>query len=197
MTEETTRAKLVETEERTSPCCVRHPNAGGQCPELGTRRVHGLLFCERHGLEAEAGAGVEVYDDTNWFFERFRAPHVPSQSDGIERVLEHTLAQLRKEYPSDSDHHRALMAAYPEIPEETRKRVEAWKAEDAPGYFGALDTLLDELHTFHKLLRIAYVEGMTWVVEILEQERQSNAAQAAYLLSGQEEEEEASKANAG
>lgn len=88
------------------------------------------------------------------------------------------------------------MAAYPEVPEETRERVLAWRAEDALGHFGALDTLLMELHTFHKLLHIAHVEGMTWVVELLEQERQSNAAQAAYLLNDREE-AKAFKANAG
>lgn len=88
------------------------------------------------------------------------------------------------------------MAAYPEIPEEARERVVAWQEEDQVGYAGALDTLLDELHTFHKLLRIAHIEGMTWLVEILEQERQSNAAQAAYLLNDREE-AKAFKATAG
>lgn len=191
MTEETTTT-MAETEETTAPCVVRHTDAGGQCPEPGTRSVHGLSFCECHGLEAELGAGLEVYDDANYFFERFRNPHVPRQSDGIERTLDYAIERLRKEYPSDSDHYRALMDAYPEIPEEVRERVDLWESEDSPACAGALDTLLAELHTFHKLLRIAHGERMSWLAEILEQERQSNAAQAAYLLT----KAEAYKANA-
>ncbi len=45
-----------------------------------------------------------------------------------------------------------------------------------------LDTLLDERQTLYKLLRITHAEGMTWLVEVLEEERQSLAAQAAYVL---------------
>ncbi len=42
--------------------------------------------------------------------------------------------------------------------------------------------LLESLHTLHKLLRIAREEGQTWLVEILERERESEAAQAAVAL---------------
>ena len=42
--------------------------------------------------------------------------------------------------------------------------------------------LLDTLMTMHKLLRLAFKDGECWMVEVLELERQSVAAQCAYAL---------------
>src|SRR5215208_7190200 len=49
--------------------------------------------------------------------------------------------------------------------------------------FNSLVRLLD---TVRKTMRIAYEAGDTWLVEILEQERESVAAQAAVALEEQE-----------
>lgn len=44
------------------------------------------------------------------------------------------------------------------------------------------DTLMDSLDALHKLMRIAFEEGETWLVEVLEIERESVVAQAAVAL---------------
>lgn len=43
-------------------------------------------------------------------------------------------------------------------------------------------TLVNSLYTLHKLMRIAFEEGETWLVEVLEIERESVAAQIAFVL---------------
>ena len=169
-------------EERALPCFVRHEDAGGQCFEPQAVYVHGLGFCAGHGEEARLGAALEAYQDAEYFFERFRNPEVPKQSPVIEEILGYALGRLYEESPSDEDYDRALLAAYPEIPEATRRRVVRWQQDETPGEEGVLDTILRELHTLHRLLRIAHSDGVHWLVEVLEQERHPLAAQAAYVL---------------
>jgi len=77
---------------------------------------------------------------------------------------------------------RALAAAYPEMSDKARDELERWLLEQSLDEFPVLDILLMELHALHKLLRTTYSEGMTWLFEVLEQERQSLAARSAYLL---------------
>ena len=45
-----------------------------------------------------------------------------------------------------------------------------------------VDILLQSLHTLHKLMRIAHEEGQTWLVEVLERHRESEAACVAVAL---------------
>lgn len=70
-------------------------------------------FCERHGLEAELRAGLEAYDDADYFFERFRKLHVPLQGDAIECTLAFAIERLREESPGGLEHQQALIDAYP------------------------------------------------------------------------------------
>lgn len=181
MTEEE-RTAMAETEERPSPCFVRHKSAGGQCPEPGTRRFYGLSFCERHGLEVELGAGLQAYEDAYHFFEMFRNPHHPRQGDAIERTLEFAITRLREESPTDRGYQQALMDAYPVISDNARNEFLEWHFGQAANQMPALDILLQELHVMQKLLGIAYGEGLDWLVETMEEERQHIAAQAAYAL---------------
>ena len=186
-TEEKTVRELNEenattTEERALPCFVRHEDAGGQCFEPGVVMVYGLSFCTAHGEEARIGAALEAFQDAEYFFERFRNPHVPKNSDVVEQALKHALARSHDESPSDEDYDRALLAAYPELPEAARRRVVRWQQDEVPGEEGVLDTILRELHTLHRLLRIAHADGVHWLVEVLEEERHPLAAQAAYVL---------------
>ncbi len=175
-------ARTTTTEEQGLTCFVRHLDAGGQCTEPGTREVHGLPLCEVHGREAELGAGLESFEDANYFFERFRNPHVPQQGDAIERTLEFALDRLREEAPADLGHQQALMDAYPVISEDARKKVVRWIFDQSPDELPVLDILLSDLHAMHKLLRIAFAEEMLWLVEVLEEERQGLAVQAAFVL---------------
>lgn len=157
LSEETT---TITTEEWAPPCFVRHEDAGGRCGQPATIEVYGLNFCEAHGEEVRLGALLEAYQDAEYYFERSRNPHVPKQSGVVERALERTLARLHEESPSEEAYDRALVAAYPEIPEKTRRRVVNWQQDEMPGREGVLDTILREMHTLHKLLRIAHADGV-------------------------------------
>ncbi len=60
--------------------------------------------------------------------------------------------------------------------------VEEAEADDEPGYESFADTLIGSLQSIHRCMRIAYEEREAWLVEVLEGERQSVAAQCAYAL---------------
>jgi hypothetical protein len=190
MTEETNTT--TTTGERAAPCFVRHPDAGGQCWEPGTAEVYGIDFCEVHGAEARIGAFLEEYHDAELFFERFTDPHVPGQSTVIQQSLELVLGRLRAEGPKDKHYQRALVRAYSaEVPEKVRAQVPNWILDDGPGYAPVVDTLLAALMTLHKLIRTVREDDQFWLIEKLEQERQSVAAQAAVALEDLEHEKQA------
>ncbi len=83
---------------------------------------------------------------------------------------------------SDADYWVALARAYPNAPEDVRERVARWEEDEEPGYAAVVDNLLDQLHVTHKVMRTAYEGKATWLVELLERERESVAAQAAVAL---------------
>lgn len=178
MTEEKT---TTATEERTAPCVVRHADAGGRCKEPATMEVHGLDFCEAHGEEARLGALLEEQQDAEWFFERFRAEHAPGLSSEIRRGLKRAVDGLL--LTDEADYHRAIVRAHDAaVPEGVRERVALWERDEGPGRGTVVDWCLDSLFVLHKLLRIAHAEEKTWLVEVLEIERQSIAAEAAVAL---------------
>ncbi len=167
--------------ERGLPCVVRHPDAGGRCERTATVKMYGILnFCPEHGEEAWVGALMEAYQDAGHFFDRFRNPRTPDLNALVERELEAAVNRMRGEGPSDDDHERALLRAYPDTPEGVREMIALW-AEDERANHGPtpLDLLLDSYYTLCKLMRIAFEDGEDWLVEILEYERQETAARAA------------------
>ncbi len=169
--------------ERGLPCFVHHEDAGGWCERTATIRVYGLNFCAEHGPEVRTGALLEAYEDAGHFFDRFRNDHVPDLSEIVERELSAATRRMNDKGPSDRDYQDALRRAYPDVPEKVRAGVETWeKGTDYATGPGPSDYLLDTLMTVHKLLRLAFEDGEGWLVEALEVERQSVAAQAAYAL---------------
>ncbi len=149
-------------------------------------RVYGLNFCAQHGEEAKLGALLEAYHDAGYFFDRFRNPHTPDFNEVIERELSAAVDRMHEEGPSDCDYQDALRRAYPDVPEKVRTGVETWEEDTDEGHeMGPADCLLDTLMTMHKLLRLAYEDQEGWLVEILELERESVAAQAAFALRDQ------------
>lgn len=181
MTEETKNATASEAEEKGVPCFVRHEDAGGQCWEPATMNVYGLNFCEVHGEEARLGALVEEKQDAEWFFDRFRSSHVPGLSSQIERGLDLALDKVRP--VEEKDYYRALVRAHDGlVPEGVRERLALWEGDEEAGCASVVDCCLDTLFVLHKLLRIAHEGGVTWLVEVLEVERQSIAAEAAVAL---------------
>ncbi len=169
--------------ERGLPCFVHHEDAGGRCERTATTRVYGLAFCELHGEEVRAGALLEAYHEAAYFFDRFRNPHTPDFNEVVERELVAAVGRMRGEGPSDEDYQDALRRAYPDVPEKVRAGVLRWEEDtDHAREAGPVDCLLDTLMTMHKLLRLAYEDGESWLVEVLEYEREAVAAQADYAL---------------
>ena len=168
-----------EPKSPDAPCFVRHPDAGGQCERPATMTVYGLHFCEVHGEEARLRALSEAHHDAEQFFGRF----LTDEAEPLSAVIRGELnALLARSYAWDAgvSHERALRRAYPDAPESVRSAVELWELGERPGYAPVVDSLYDSLNTIHKLMRLAYEDGETWLVEVLEQERESVAVQAAY-----------------
>ncbi len=174
----------LEGEERGSPCFVRHPDAGGQCERPAEKLVYGLCFCAPHGEEAGAGALHGAYLDASYFFERLRNPHVPALSGLIDQELEGVANRLSRGASDDGAYHEALVRAYPDeaIPESVRRQIEDWACDERPGVGVVENLLLDSLATLHKILRTAYQDGQTWLVENLDEQRQAEAARASYAM---------------
>jgi hypothetical protein len=80
------------------------------------------------------------------------------------------------------DHLQALVRAYPDAPEGVRANVLQWERDEGPNRGAVVASLLSSLGTLRKLMRVAHEDGETWLVEVLERERESVAAQAAYAL---------------
>ncbi len=168
--------------ERGLHCCVRHPDAGGRCQRTATIKMYEMLnFCPEHGEEARVGALMEAYQDAHHFFDRFRNPRTPALNALVERELEAVVNRMRSEGPSDEDHERALLRAYPNPPEGVREMIRLWECDErANGGPMPLDLLLDSYYTICKLMRIAFEDGEDWLVEILEDQRQETAFRAAF-----------------
>ena len=162
------------------PCQVRHEDAGGQCRRPGAVRVHGLLFCAEHGREAHLGAALEEQHEVDTFLERFRGR---GTNPPVEKALRAALAQRGEGWVSDRAHYDALTRAYPNPPERLRREVHDWLLDERPGCEEpVVDYLLRALALTNKLMRLSYEEELMWMVEKLEEERESLAAQAAAAL---------------
>ena len=159
-------------------CCVKHPDAGGRCAEPLAVEVYGLNFCEVHGEEMRIGAALEEQHEVTTFLERFNDRGTNSPVEKAIRAV-----ALAYETPaSDTDYLEALTRAYPNVPERVRENVAEMIAGEEPERASVLDDLLDTLHTLHRLQRIAHAEYQTYLVEILERERESVAAQTVVAL---------------
>ena len=174
-------------EERALPCFVHHPDAGGLCGREAVMKIYGLDFCEAHGEEVRIGAVFEQLREVETLFEGFRNPHVTESGSDIESTLRTTLDNLHRDAPTGDKYLRALLQAYPNPPEDVRERVRRWQLDEGPEGPAVFDILMDTLGTLRRLIRIAYEDGERWLVEVLEEHRESIAAQAAVALADLEE----------
>ena len=163
-------------------CSVAHPDAGGPCSEPFAVKVYGLNFCEIHGEEARRGSALESGYDAENYFRRQKNPEVVALPPAVLGGLEAAISNVRAGQPSEEDYDRALVAAYSNAPQNVRERISLWERDEEHGYLSVIDVLLSSLQFVHKLQRIAYEEGETWLVEMLERERESTAAQTAVAL---------------
>ncbi|MDP9485432.1 MAG: hypothetical protein M3Q49_06520 [Actinomycetota bacterium] len=168
--------------ERGLPCFVHHEDAGGQCEHTATMRVYGLAFCEEHGEDVKLGAISEAAHEAYNFFQRFKNPHVEGLGPLVDREIDAAVDRVMEERPSGTEEVAAMMRAFPDAPEHVRSRVVAWELDEEPYEAPVYDSLQDSLYTVHKVMQVAYADGETWLVEMLELQRESVAAQAAYAL---------------
>jgi hypothetical protein len=170
-----------------APHCFASHNHG--CEEKAVMEVYGLYFCEAHGEEAAMGALEEIYYD----LERRVSP----DTSGLEPHVEHAL-QLGMESLSDSDGRKrdeGLRRAYPRderyrafVEAETLMYVEDLKAGKREfGYASPYDSHIMDAHLISRHMRLAFEDGATWLVEMLEPFREESAFQAAWALWLEEE----------
>jgi len=74
----------------------------------------------------------------------------------------------------------ALLRAFPLIEERIDGDTQGWN--DPPDIGTPYDTWRDTRTTIHMLMRLAFQQGEDWLVEILEHQREMNAAQTAFAL---------------
>ena len=177
-----------KTTTETTPvyCCVAQPDAGGPCSEPFAVEVYGLNFCAAHGLEARLGSALESGYDAENYFRRQTNPEVVALPPVVLGGLEAAISNVRAGQPSEEDYNQALLDAYSNTSQNVRERIALWEADEEDGYLSVVDVLLSSLQFVHKLQRIAYEEGETWLTEMLERERESTAAQTAVALENAE-----------
>ena len=137
---------------------------------------------------------MEAGQDAIWYFERLESPHVPRLQGAIRHGLSLVTHHHYSNLPEGRDYDRALLGAYAaDAPEGVRLRTLAWQEDEAPGYHPVYDILMDNLQLLHKLMRLAFEDKKEWLVEVLEVERESLAAQAACALAADEEPQRAER----
>ncbi len=157
---------------------------GTRCERPAVMEVYGLAMCEAHGEEAAAGALEEIAHDLEQELQRFTNPYVRSLSPHLEAALrrgsevldgagveERSDARLLEAFPLDRSRTCTETLAYAEDPSHYREPV------DTP-----VDVQLSARVLVHRLMRLAFEADATWLVETLEQKRESVAEQAAYAL---------------
>ena len=161
-------------------CCVKHSHAGGRCERPAAVAVYGLYFCEPHGAQVAEGALEEAQHDAEVFIDQFRGPEARALpallSQAIETASAHIFAREGMGF------YETLFRAFPNPTPEVRAMVDQAELDDEPGYESFSDALIGSLHCMHRLMRIACEEREVWLLEILEGERQSIAAQCAYAV---------------
>lgn len=167
-------------------CWVGRSGSNIHCDRAATMEVYELAMCSDHGEEAASGALEEISYDLEQELQRPMNPHLRSLSPHLERALRHGFGSLPAEA---GDHERAdaaLLEAFPLDREAACAETLAYVRDPDPSgrakrepphdyYMG--DRLLVCRH-----MRLAFEEGATWLVELLEGEREQVAAQAAYAL---------------
>lgn len=160
-----------------APCAIGELT---KCSRPATIEVYGLMFCEVHGEEIASGATEEVdYDLESEFLRPINSSARPL-SPHIEAALRHG-ASLFPRFDSKRDE-QLLFRAYPldltRMCSEARGRLENYEeGEPLPSDEFRHDRLI-----LHRHMRLAFEEEAYWLVEMLEGERESVAAQTAYCL---------------
>jgi hypothetical protein len=164
------------------PCKV------GACEQPSVMEVYGLYFCKVHGEECAAGVMEEIAYDLEQELERPINPHLRSLSPHLEAALHRGFGVL-PEGEAHADRERAdglLLAAWPLDRGRTDTETLAYVQEPEPmglrDHDPPYDSFLMDRMLVHRLMRLAFEEDASWLVEALEPEREQVSAQAAYAL---------------
>ena len=188
MTSKNTReiVRYLEGEELENayPCWVGHGEDVEPCKRPSVLRVYGINLCPEHGEEAKDGALEEMHHDAGGFFERFENPHVRALSNPLVRA---GLGRWGLTVPEGLEYserraEELLLAAFPFRADKVDPETAGEIADHDPRNEHPVDSWLTDRHNMHAIMREAYERDMTWLVEHLEQERESIAAQCAYAL---------------
>lgn len=189
MTRNDAREKIVrylEGEELESafPCWVGHGEDLEPCKRPSVLRVYGINLCPDHGEEAKDGALEEMHQDAYEFFTRFTTSHVPDLENPLvlAGVSRWELAVPEGLEYSQGQAEELLRRAFPFRADRVDAETACEVADPLPGNGHPVDLWLYDRYGMHGVMRAAYERGMDWLVEKLESERESIAAQAAYAL---------------
>lgn len=170
--------------EQSQPCWVGHGEGLDPCKQTSVVRVYGLPFCEVHGEEVRAGAMEEMVQDIGELRD-LRAVHAAKEL--VRQVILRILRTWRlllehHERVADKEAEAALLEAYPFREDRVIMDLVGEMVDDNRGHAPPYDSLRDERHELHGLMRHAYTSDLAYVVEALEKDRQSIASQCAYML---------------
>jgi hypothetical protein len=163
---------------------------GEHCEGLVAYEVYGIGPCEVHGAESKAGALEELYHHASEDLQRPFNPEVaPIGNRAAAWALREAEGELSKRCrQAESETVAALLRAWP-FKEEftdpetlgyTWSRAESDQGGPPEEWFRGPRLLI------HELMRLALEDGAHYLVEVLERERQSTAAQLAYALADAE-----------
>jgi hypothetical protein len=149
--------------------------------------VYGLPFCEVHGEEIKAGALQELYFDATHDVGRPLGRHVAPLNPEAERALQAALSGLlEKVHQAERAEDEALLRAYPLIRERVSSETLHFDYSDPSGSSARgttpVELFMRHRELIHKLMRLAHEEGADYLVETLEDHRESCAAQLAFAL---------------
>ncbi len=162
------------------------------CENPAVMEVYGIAMCEAHGEEAANGALSEIAYDLDNELGRFTNPETRSLSPHLEAALRHAYEVLGEDvreacwrsdalllaaFPLDRSRADAESVAYAEDPDANGRG-----SHDPP-----FDSFMNARMIVHRHMRLAFEEGADWLVETLEEKRESVAAQAAYALALEQE----------
>ncbi len=172
----------LEASERGYPCAVGHGDDVEACMRPSTMAVYDLHFCEVHGAECANGALEELHQDAYEFFARFDNPEVRELSNPLvlRAVRNWELTVPEGLEFSDRETDELLLAAFPFREDRVFPETAGEIADPIIGQDPPYDAWLIHRYELCALMRHAHRLGLTFVVERLEQARETCAAQAAY-----------------
>lgn len=177
--------RFAAEQGHTLRCSVGRRGEEDRCDRAATMEIYGLTMCPAHGEEAASGALEEIAFDLENELQRPINDHLRPLSPHLRHALMQGLKNLPGGIGLSYRAEEELLAAFPLRRERACTETVAYTEEaDGPrlGDLPPFEAFMMERLFVHRLMRLAFEEGATWMVEVLEAERENVAAQAAYAL---------------